>query len=285
MLKHRRNSLTIGVLWLGSLIAVIAVVPARGQSSQNETAATARAETVASQGRRDAAQPDSSPTPDAVEPETSATPSPKVPAVPRPARPGGAKSAASNLTIQGSLELVAGPKQEVDAVEVADGLIYFLPKNANAKPVPRHFTIGTQSKGFSPPLLVVPAGSTVSFPNRDALLHNVFSRTTGAAFDLGTYGSGQSRQQVFAKPGLTIVNCSVHHNMRALVVVMATPYYTRPDRGGRFELSGLPSGPGTLVYWHPRAAAVSVEVAAPPSTPQKQRLVATKPRNDQMGAK
>lgn len=198
------------------------------------------------------------------------------PATPKPAIP----KPALTVSIQGTLELVAGQKQRVDVGEVADGLVYFLPKAGNPKPKPGNFTIRTHSKGFSPALLVVPAGSTIAFPNRDTVLHNVFSRTPGAAFDLGNYGPGQSRQQIFSKPGLVTVNCSVHYTMRATVVVMATPYYTRPDKNGRFELADLPSGPGTLVYWHPRTAAATTQISLPNGTAQKQTLVATKPRSD-----
>lgn len=212
---------------------------------------------------------------------TVAAPAAAKPAAPRPvvAKPAVAKPAPV-VSIQGKLELVAGQKQRVDAGEVADGLVYFLPKAGNPKPKPGFFTVRTHSKGFSPSLLVVPAGSTIAFPNRDTVLHNVFSRTPGATFDLGNYGPGQSRQQVFTKPGLITVNCSVHYTMRAMVVVMATPYYTRPDKNGRFELTGLPSGPGTLVYWHPRTAAATTQISLPNATAQKQTLVATKPRSD-----
>lgn len=223
------------------------------------------------------------------QPAVVPTPPPPTPAVPKRPRsvvsaPVAAKPAAAKpapiISIQGKLELVGGQKQTVDAGEVADGLVYFLPKAGNPKPKPGYFTVRTHSKGFSPSLVVVPAGSTIAFPNRDTVLHNVFSRTPGATFDLGNYGPGQSRQQVFTKPGLITVNCSVHYTMRAMVVVMATPYYTRPDKNGRFELTGLPSGAGTLVYWHPRSAAATTQIALPNATQQKQRLVATKPRTD-----
>jgi plastocyanin len=244
-----------------------------------------------------AQNPVDSASPEMAAPAQTDTPSPAVvpkdapakPAAPKPPRP-----AASNPTpvkpamlasIEGRLELTAGQKQTVTAGEVEDGLVYFLPKAGNPKPKPGYFTVNTHSKGFSPSLLVVPAGSTLNFPNRDVVLHNVFSRTPGATFDFGNYGPGQSRQQVFTKPGLVIVNCSVHHSMRATVVVMATPYYTRPGKNGRFELTGLPSGAGTLVYWHPRAAAVTVQITLPNGIAQKQRLIASKPRNDHSGMK
>ena len=82
---------------------------------------------------------------------------------------------------------------------------------------------------------------------------------------------------MFNKPGLVIVNCNVHHNMRADVVVLATPYYTRPDRNGRYSLTGLPAGPGTLVFWHPRAQAQSVAVTLPTAAPVTRRMTATRP--------
>ena len=125
-----------------------------------------------------------------------------------------------------------------------------------------------------PAVLVVPVGSTVRFPNRDTILHNVFSRSPGDSFDFGYYGAGEVKQRVFSKPGLVIVNCNVHHNMRADIVVLATPYYTRPDHNGRYTLANLPAGPGTLVFWHPRAQPQSLRVTLPMATPVSRRLTA-----------
>jgi plastocyanin len=181
-------------------------------------------------------------------------------------------------TLSGKLELGAGPRQEVDAGEAAEGLVYFLPKGEVAPPKPGRFTVDTHSKGFSPTTLVIPVGSIVEFPNRDTILHNVFSRTPGSTFDFGYYGAGQSRSHTFTKPGLVLVSCNVHHGMRANVVVLATPYYTRPKKDGSFSLDGLPDGAGTLVFWHPRTAAASVELVLPVRGAQNRTLTVTKPR-------
>jgi len=196
-----------------------------------------------------------------------------------PARVSAAKAVSRPVAshrLTGRLELAAGTNQPVAAGEVAEGVVYFLPKTAGARPKPERFSVDTHSKGFKPALLVVPQGSTVSFPNRDQILHNVFSTTPGAAFDLGTYGPGQSRQTRFNKPGLVIVNCNVHNSMRSNVLVLATPYYVRPGRDGRFALDGLPTGPGTLVFWHPRANAQSMVVTGRIATPVVRRLVASR---------
>ena len=219
----------------------------------------------------------------------AAKPKPALPA-PKPAKPAtvpateAAPAKAVGNSVAGRLELVAGGREGIVAGEVAEGLVYFLPRGGSAAPKPGSFNVDTRSKGFSPSVLVVPVGSTVRFPNRDSILHNVFSRTPGSAFDFGFYGPGETRQRVFSKPGLVVVNCNVHHNMRVDVVVLSTPYYTRPDRNGRYSLAGLPKGPGTLVFWHPRADAQQVAVNLPVDAAVTRRLVASKPsRNAGMG--
>lgn len=189
-----------------------------------------------------------------------------------------ASPAPSANTINGRLDLLAGPRQSVAADEITEGLVYFLPDGGAPLPRPGRFTVSTHSKGFTPNHLVVPAGSTVSFPNRDTILHNVYSRTPGSSFDLGTYGPGDSRQAVLKKAGLVIVNCNVHPAMRTNVVVLATPYYTRPGRDGSFQIKDIPVGPGTLVFWHPRANAGTLPIKAGRSASVVQRLVATKAR-------
>lgn len=182
-------------------------------------------------------------------------------------------------SIRGSLELIDGPRQSVSAGEVADTVVYFLLKSGGAAPKPQRFAIDTRSKGFTPSVLVVPVGSTVAFENSDTILHNVFSRSGANAFDLGFYGQGQSREHTFTRTGLVVVNCSVHQNMRANVLVLGTPYYARPDAKGRFRIDGVPPGPGTLVIWHPRGAPTSIELQGASNVP-KQRIVVTKPPLD-----
>src|SRR5690348_6411403 len=44
---------------------------------------------------------------------------------------------------------------------------------------------------FSPDLVVVPVGSTVSFPNMDPIFHNIYSLSKPKTFDLGSYDRGQ----------------------------------------------------------------------------------------------
>lgn len=202
----------------------------------------------------------------------------EAPSTARGARPVARSRSARSAAITGRILLRAGPRQELAKGEVEETVIYFVPAGGASKPAPGRFSAATYTKGFDPSLLVVPVGSTVSFPNRDAIIHSVFSVTPGSAFDLGNYEPGQTRSQRFDKAGLVVVNCRVHRGMRVNVLVHETPHLVRPDANGDFSLAGLPAGHGTLVMWHPRAAPQSVEVQGPLESPVVRTLVATRPR-------
>ena len=58
-----------------------------------------------------------------------------------------------------------------------------------------------RQQAFVPRVLAVQAGTTVDFPNRDPVFHNVFSVSPAKRFDLGKYARGQSRSVRFDKPG------------------------------------------------------------------------------------
>ncbi len=120
--------------------------------------------------------------------------------------------------------------------------------------------IGTEKKEFSPHVLVIPAGSTVSFPNHDPFNHNVFSLSEEAPFDLGLYSRGEARSVIFARPGIVRVYCNVHAQMSALVVVRDNPYFTQPASDGSFTLAGMPPGKYVLHVWHERAREATREI-------------------------
>ena len=80
-------------------------------------------------------------------------------------------------------------------------------------------SIEQKDRRFAPDLVVIPAGSTVSFPNFDPIFHNVFSLSKAKSFDLGNYPEGQSRLVTFPVPGVVAVYCHLHSNMAASIVV------------------------------------------------------------------
>lgn len=122
-----------------------------------------------------------------------------------------------------------------------------------------------QHRAFSPDLLVVPAGSTVSFPNLDPIFHNVFSLSKPKSFDLGNYPANQTRKVVFHKPGIVTVNCHLHPNMSAAIVVTPNAWAVLAGGDGKFAFPGVPPGRYTLVAWHKAAGFFRQEVEVPPN--------------------
>jgi plastocyanin len=118
-----------------------------------------------------------------------------------------------------------------------------------------HSTLKIQQldRRFTPDLLVVPVGSTVSFPNMDPIFHNIFSLSKPKTFDLGSYDKGETRQVAFPKPGIVDIYCRLHPNMAATVVVTPNRWYARSDRSGHFEIQNVPPGKYTIVAWHKSA--------------------------------
>src|ERR1700687_5517189 len=111
--------------------------------------------------------------------------------------------------------------------------------------------IAQKDLAFLPSLLPVQVGTRVEFPNLDDTYHNIFSYSPAKRFDLGRYRPEETPipSVVFDVPGLVTVRCDIHEHMRALILVLDTPYFAMSDADGRFRLSGLPPGHHTLKAW------------------------------------
>ena len=169
---------------------------------------------------------------------------------------GGAARVAGRVTI---LERHNRPSPDVgDAVVYLEG----------AGPGARTVTVDVVIRGkvYVPHVLVVPAGSTVRFPNLDPFNHNVFSVSEPNQFDLGLYGRGEAKGHTFTTPGLVRVFCNVHPRMVAYVLVLANRWFAQPSGDGTFTIGDVPSGRYRLHVWHERIGAEVVRdvIVAPP---------------------
>ena len=130
-------------------------------------------------------------------------------------------------------------------------------------------TLASRSKRFEPRVLVVPAGTTVDFPNFDGIYHNVFSPSEKAGFDLGLYRNGASKSKSFESPGLVLIYCNIHPQMAAYVLVVDGPLFAQADAEGVALLAGVPAGRRAVKVWDEKGGEWSgpVEVAAGKTTP------------------
>jgi len=104
---------------------------------------------------------------------------------------------------------------------------------------------------FIPNLLPVQVGTRVEFPNLDDTYHNIFSYSAAKRFDLGRYRSDERPipAELFDVAGLVTLRCDIHEHMRALILVLDTPYFVLSDTEGRYRLGGLPPGHYLLKAW------------------------------------
>jgi plastocyanin len=153
------------------------------------------------------------------------------------------------------LRTVSLPFKQEDhtSVNELDRLAIYLegPKLKEGRPV--RVDLNQKNIRFDPEILVVPVGSTVSFPNSDPIFHNVFSLSKAKQFDLGYYPAGQSRTLKFDQSGVVQVYCHLHPHMSAVILVVPSGWYTKPEKDGAFSLSGIPTGTHTVVAWHKSA--------------------------------
>jgi plastocyanin len=148
-------------------------------------------------------------------------------------------------------DLGMNPAEDPLSFERSHVVVYLEGKNLPSSPATA--AIEQRDRRFVPDLIVAPAGSTISFPNRDVIFHNVFSLSKTKIFDLGNYSKDQTRVVVFPSAGIVFVNCRLHSNMTATIVVTPNAYATRASEAGKFTFSGVAAGTYTVVAWHKAA--------------------------------
>ncbi len=105
---------------------------------------------------------------------------------------------------------------------------------------------------FSPFVLVVPRGASVSFPNFDQTRHHVYSFSPAGPFELKLYGAGETRSVRFTKTGTIAVGCNIHDQMTAFIRVTDAPWAAVTDKMGVVELRNVDAGDRLIEVWHPQ---------------------------------
>jgi plastocyanin len=163
-------------------------------------------------------------------------------------------NAACGTELNGHIELLQGSNHNKSII-----VVYAEPVGAHEPPKPGRFELRQRDKTFTPHVLAVPVGSTVSFPNNDPIFHNVFSLSRPGPFDLGLYRAGDAKTRVFTQPAIYRVFCNIHPQMSALLLVLPTASITETNAEGMYHLD-LPPGQYRLGAWSERSQQVAIEV-------------------------
>jgi plastocyanin len=169
---------------------------------------------------------------------------------------------AAAATVSVDVRDMAG-KPVANAVVIVDA-----PHTASAAATLRGpFVMGQQNISFTPHVLVVPVGATVTFPNRDRVRHHVYSFSAPKKFDMKLYGREETRSVVFDKPGVVALGCNIHDSMSGFVYVVDTPFAVVTNAQGHATISGVPAGRATIRLWSPAIRARGNTQAQPVTIP------------------
>jgi plastocyanin len=152
-----------------------------------------------------------------------------------------------------TVELNADSEEDPLAFERSRVVVYLEGRFPQPLVTPAVAKMEQRNRRFFPEILVIQAGSQVSFPNLDPVFHNIFSLSAAKSFDLGNYAKGDTRLVTFTEPGIVYVNCHLHSNMAATIVVAPNRWNAMADRDGKFTLRDIPPGKYTIVAWHKAA--------------------------------
>ena len=144
----------------------------------------------------------------------------------------------------------------------------------------RHaFQIAQRDLQFSPFVLVVPVGASVSFPNFDNVRHHVYSFSPVRRFELRLYAREQERSVRFDRPGIVPLGCNIHDGMIAFISVVDTAFAVKTDSAGRAGFGGVPGGQAVMRIWHPWLRAPGNQLELRVTVPASGRVAQTVPVN------
>jgi plastocyanin len=144
---------------------------------------------------------------------------------------------------------------------VADAVVYLqplagttIPPTLATRPT-KPATIEQIDREFVPYVIPVRAGTTVNFPNRDPLMHHVYSFSTVKSFEIKLYSSELPRGIVFDKPGIVTLGCNIHDWMLGYIFVADTPWFAKTAANGAARIADAVAGEYEVHLWHPEQQA------------------------------
>jgi hypothetical protein len=104
---------------------------------------------------------------------------------------------------------------------------------------------------FTPQLLMVRTGETVTFTNSETIAHNVhvaFLDDGSVVLEYNTDPEA-SVDLLMEREGGYEVTCELHPGMRAFIYVTSAPHAVFASQNGNYRLEGVPTGAYDLSSW------------------------------------
>jgi plastocyanin len=128
------------------------------------------------------------------------------------------------------------------------GAVVYL-KGGHGKIRPKTTIIEQRNLEFTPHVIAIPVGSTVSFVNRDNVNHDIFSDDTSKPLDINNSKIGEFKKEVFDKAGVVNLRCTIHAEMSGYIVVVDSNHYAITGNDGKFSIRNVPPGRYEVEAW------------------------------------
>ncbi len=118
---------------------------------------------------------------------------------------------------------------------------------------PKTWIINQKHHQFSPEVLAIQVGDSVTFKNSDQVTHNVNAQSPFDSFNFMT-PIADSETHLFMKAGneqtSVKIRCNLHSQMYSQIYVFDHPFHQVTDAKGQFEFHNVPAGEYELVVIH-----------------------------------
>jgi plastocyanin len=161
----------------------------------------------------------------------------------------------SSLALASPVALAATLEAQVkDAAgkPLVDAVVYAIPgATHDIRPSKVPVAVEQIDREFVPYVTVVQTNTLVTFPNRDPILHHVYSFSAAKPFEIKLYTGKSPTEVLFDKPGAVTLGCNIHDWMIGYILVVPTPHFAKTDSHGIARLRDLPAGAYDVHAWHP----------------------------------
>lgn len=139
---------------------------------------------------------------------------------------------------------------DLAGVSIENAVVYLEAKDKTTPILKKQVAVVQKNKTFIPLITVIQTGSSIIFPNKDSVRHQVYSFSPAKSFELKLYSGVPSTPVLFDKAGTVVLGCNIHDQMLAFVYIVDTPYFAKTDTSGKVKFSDIPNGEYLLKVWH-----------------------------------
>jgi plastocyanin len=149
---------------------------------------------------------------------------------------------------------IAATVTDEEGHPLADAVVVAVPVKGVPPPAPAaaREIVDQIGQEFVPRVKPILVGTSVSFPNKDNIRHQVYSFSPAKQFELPLYAGTPAKPVVFDKPGIVVLGCNIHDWMIGYIYVSESPYFAKTGADGKAQLTDLPARSYRVRVWHPR---------------------------------